>query len=213
MTTAEAFLEDILANPADDWLRLIYADYLEDNGQEERSEFIRVQIELFNWPCECDDVERVYHPECKCKEKGELQRRERELLKNKMVDTSTPKHRRRTQLECLMATEALGRYALVSRYTWHRGFMQSVVCTCEAWLKQGSALVRQHPLERVELSDLDIGESSVGDGWFILPASSGFMAVVFPDQPRSLWNDRQQTREGMVDFVSRGCLFWARRQP
>lgn len=40
-------LKDILKNPDDDFLRLIYADWLEDNNIDaNRSEFIRIQIEL-----------------------------------------------------------------------------------------------------------------------------------------------------------------------
>jgi uncharacterized protein (TIGR02996 family) len=47
----QAFLEDICANPADDDLRLIYADWLEDNGDPERARFIREQIrgEIADW--------------------------------------------------------------------------------------------------------------------------------------------------------------------
>jgi uncharacterized protein (TIGR02996 family) len=41
----EAFLRDILTNPADDAPRLIYADWLQDHGDPERAEFIRVQVE------------------------------------------------------------------------------------------------------------------------------------------------------------------------
>jgi uncharacterized protein (TIGR02996 family) len=40
----EPFLRAICANPADDAPRLVYADWLEENGAEERAEFIRVQI-------------------------------------------------------------------------------------------------------------------------------------------------------------------------
>ena len=36
----------ILANPADDAPRLIFADYLDENGEPERAEFIRAQVEL-----------------------------------------------------------------------------------------------------------------------------------------------------------------------
>lgn len=46
MSYADVFLADILANPADDVPRLIYADWLEENGELARAEFIRVQIEL-----------------------------------------------------------------------------------------------------------------------------------------------------------------------
>jgi uncharacterized protein (TIGR02996 family) len=45
-TVEEAFVSDIRANPDDDGVRLIYADWLEENGQSQRAEFIRVQIEL-----------------------------------------------------------------------------------------------------------------------------------------------------------------------
>jgi uncharacterized protein (TIGR02996 family) len=40
-----AFMEDIIANPEDDTPRLVYADWLEENGDPKRAEFIRVQIE------------------------------------------------------------------------------------------------------------------------------------------------------------------------
>jgi uncharacterized protein (TIGR02996 family) len=46
MTTREALLQSIFDNPEDDSVRLIYADWLEENGQPERADFIRIQIEL-----------------------------------------------------------------------------------------------------------------------------------------------------------------------
>lgn len=46
MTDGDMLLQSILAAPADDTARLIYADWLQENGQEERAEFIRVQVEL-----------------------------------------------------------------------------------------------------------------------------------------------------------------------
>src|SRR4051812_9653540 len=39
-----AFLEAILADP-DDAVRLVFADWLDEHGQPERAEFIRVQVE------------------------------------------------------------------------------------------------------------------------------------------------------------------------
>jgi uncharacterized protein (TIGR02996 family) len=44
MTPDEAFLQAILEDP-EDAPRLIYADWLEDNGHPERAEFIRTQVE------------------------------------------------------------------------------------------------------------------------------------------------------------------------
>jgi uncharacterized protein (TIGR02996 family) len=42
----QGFLHDIINQPGDDTPRLVYADWLEENGDPERAEFIRVQIEL-----------------------------------------------------------------------------------------------------------------------------------------------------------------------
>jgi uncharacterized protein (TIGR02996 family) len=43
MTDGDALLAAILANPDDDMPRLAYADWLEENGDEDRAEFIRLQ--------------------------------------------------------------------------------------------------------------------------------------------------------------------------
>lgn len=50
MTEQDALLAAICAEPDDDTLRLVYADFLEENGESDRAEFIRVQIELARTP-------------------------------------------------------------------------------------------------------------------------------------------------------------------
>jgi uncharacterized protein (TIGR02996 family) len=44
--THDAFLQAIVASPGDDNPRLIYADWLEERGDRDRAEFIRVQCDL-----------------------------------------------------------------------------------------------------------------------------------------------------------------------
>jgi uncharacterized protein (TIGR02996 family) len=44
------FLDDIIAHPDDDAPRLIYADWLEDQGRDDQARFIRTQIELATSP-------------------------------------------------------------------------------------------------------------------------------------------------------------------
>lgn len=71
MTTQAAFLADILENADDDAPRLIYADWLDDQGRPEltdRAEFIRVQCRLARLPI--DDPER---PALVERERGLLQ--------------------------------------------------------------------------------------------------------------------------------------------
>ena len=48
--TERGFLDDILANPDDDAPRLVYADWLDDQGDGARAEFIRVQCERARLP-------------------------------------------------------------------------------------------------------------------------------------------------------------------
>jgi uncharacterized protein (TIGR02996 family) len=45
VSDADGLLQDILANPDDDAPRLVYADWLDEHGDSDRAEFIRVQIE------------------------------------------------------------------------------------------------------------------------------------------------------------------------
>jgi uncharacterized protein (TIGR02996 family) len=67
MSMHEAFLQSIIEAPDDDVPRLAYADWLEENGDQTRAEFIRVQCRLAT--TDEDDPQR-----------RELQRREYELL-------------------------------------------------------------------------------------------------------------------------------------
>lgn len=46
MSEREGFIRDIRESPEDDTPRLIFADWLEDHGDEARAEFIRLQCEL-----------------------------------------------------------------------------------------------------------------------------------------------------------------------
>jgi uncharacterized protein (TIGR02996 family) len=57
MSDRDAFLSAIAAAPDDDLPRLVYADFLDEHGEAERAEFIRVQIELARLPV--DDPRRV----------------------------------------------------------------------------------------------------------------------------------------------------------
>jgi uncharacterized protein (TIGR02996 family) len=50
MHQMEAFLQAIAENPQDDELRLVFADWLEEQGATARAEFIRAQVELARLP-------------------------------------------------------------------------------------------------------------------------------------------------------------------
>ena len=57
MPDREAFIAAIAANPADDLPRLVFADWLDENGEGERAEFIRTQI---RWHHATEELEKQH---------------------------------------------------------------------------------------------------------------------------------------------------------
>jgi uncharacterized protein (TIGR02996 family) len=146
-TIHDAFLADIAAQPADDAPRLIYADWLEENGQSERAELIRVQCAIVaeesypgdRWCAEAGGQLRVGTKDCfKCRPCC-LRRREKELLG--VV----------TGRECLRWVDA-GLSA--EKWEWRRGFIASISLPCAAFLQHAADIIEVVPmLEEVRLSD------------------------------------------------------------
>jgi len=64
MTTEQSLLRTILTFPQDDTVRLVYADYLEENGKAEQAEFIRLHIKLYRQPEEMTADERKRMVDC-----------------------------------------------------------------------------------------------------------------------------------------------------
>src|SRR5919199_887033 len=50
MSYPSAFLDAVLDAPEDDAPRLVYADWLDEHGDHDRAEFIRVQVERVRLP-------------------------------------------------------------------------------------------------------------------------------------------------------------------
>ena len=166
-TTADAsFLRAIIAEPDDDALRLIFADWLEEHGgQPERAEFIRLGIELANWPCDCDsEEERVYHDECRCGERSTLQRRLGTI------------HRQHARFWALPVASILypdtklldeGTYSYhgnasgghshaqgAAYWDFHRGFVEELTLPSSLWLAHAERLVEAAPIRTVRLTTM-----------------------------------------------------------
>lgn len=60
MSDESAFLAAIIAQPDDDTLRLVYADWLDEQGDADRAEFIRLQIRLAGMSWEDPKRDAVY---------------------------------------------------------------------------------------------------------------------------------------------------------
>jgi uncharacterized protein (TIGR02996 family) len=127
MDVEEGLLAAITAHPTEDTPRLVYADWLEENGQPVRAEFIRVQ-------CAVKHLERL---------PGEQQRlhvptwqRNDELLQKHRHDLLGP----------------LGDDLTYFDAVFDRGFASELTITAAVFLKHAAAIGRLRPVPRIEVS-------------------------------------------------------------
>lgn len=123
MTQADAFLQDILARPDDDAPRLIFADWLEEQGDANsvaRAEFIRIQCALAAGQL----------PE---QRRAELVRRENQILEVWDKEWVRPIRR------------------LVRNWEFHRGFIHYVGMFGDQFLAHAGRLFRRAPVQHLSL--------------------------------------------------------------
>lgn len=124
------FIRAIIERSRDDDLRLVFADWLEENGETALSELIRVQIELAklyrcgnpNIADECSD------PECK---RCLLRRRERELLEEHGSGWCPELPHVCWRIEGVSRVRGSGR---IWDCSFRHGFVSYVSCTEAEWL-------------------------------------------------------------------------------
>ncbi len=156
MSDGDALLRGILANPACDTARLVYADFLEENGEGARAEFVRVQVELAgmketNYPewLKSNQHERhkwrafskthtAYHKKLRL-----LCDRERQIL-----DDPHPVGNYRIYSNKLGWTEDVRQFA---KCEFTRGFVSHIEITCADLLKHAKAIFSAHPVMSVRL--------------------------------------------------------------
>jgi uncharacterized protein (TIGR02996 family) len=201
MTHHEGFLRDIIANPEEDVLRLIYADWLTENGEEDYGEFIRVQCRITAIDAALEDTGDCNQPDCPgCVERRALRRRERELL--------TDVNRWRWLGLC-------GHPGDDFSVTFRRGFLAEITLPCDQWMRHGPALVRAALLESVRLSDR-APLLIVSGSWVWLRQGDAPEAThTLPDdlayamnaaERRAGWDSEAAARKAL----SVACLKWAR---
>jgi uncharacterized protein (TIGR02996 family) len=142
MTQDEAFLQDILDHPEDDTPRLVYADWLDESGDAERAELIRVQCELA----------RMEGPDWHWGElRAEFVRVQRELPRlaewDERWDELKERERRGYRKEWLGPAAPLVRYG-----KFRRGFLDAANVRPLDLVAHGDELFRRTPLRQVRLS-------------------------------------------------------------
>lgn len=175
-TTHAGFISDICEHLEDDSIRLIYADWLEDHGDPERAEFIRVQVELNGPRQELDAIQRQGCWACHnrrvllsriaggqtmpspCKRCDDLEYyvRSREVKERSYLEANAYE----LGEECLHGKPGWhvagpGELIAVNGITlfFRRGFLAEIHAPLAVLEKHLPALVRQHPITRVRATD------------------------------------------------------------
>lgn len=187
MTEQEALIRRVCLAPDDDTPRLIFADWCDDQGEQERAEFIRVQCLLASrYPPSIDDRLHCVNPwragvnmvsiagvpkgtpvvACKACETCADMKRLRHLEDELLPTVGCP----------FPADEWMDLYdrgnpgihwrrkdgSQCFNCVAERGFVAEVSCDCQAWLAHGPAIVRQQPITRVVLSDTTFTREGAG---------------------------------------------------
>lgn len=149
MTDGDALLAAIRANPEEDTPRLVYADWLQEHGQEERAEFIRVQVEYA----------RLHEHFAGHEATGGNEYCRRCVNAAGMSSLLLGKFRVPRQGPAPFAADCPHRIAGMADYAgplvewdWHRGFVCEVRGPAAWWLAHGDAIRRAHPVTRVRLT-------------------------------------------------------------
>jgi uncharacterized protein (TIGR02996 family) len=136
------FVKAMRAEPADDAPRLVAADWFQENGDESRAEFVRVQVELAKWemtPGErYDGIELPDGRRMEFKPTASLIRREKELYGRFWWDWCPDGFKYDT-----LENPAV---------TWRRGFLERVTATASQWLALGDNLYAREPVTAVALT-------------------------------------------------------------
>ena len=207
--TKQAVLQAIIDEPHEDLHRMVFADLLEEEGELDRAEFIRHQITHYkrhvagiphdnlypNGDLELAIVSRM--PDFLC-------------LPGQTIDDYGWNGTGTTRIEYANGAEA----------TFSRGFVSTVHLPLAIWLKYGPALVRTHPIEKVDITNRSPMRTIVGRyGWSL---DDGYAS----DLPDVLWNalrpplsDNPTRRGGWSSQdtantgLSEACIFWAKSHP
>jgi uncharacterized protein (TIGR02996 family) len=203
MDERKAFLAAITASPDDDTPRLVFADWLQEHGEDERAEFIRVQCEIARLDqvdATCPFITEYSRPEpgavpverwtegvCQCRG-CVLVRRERELWDSAAQSMLRELPEAVAGLEVdekLFADDHDFGVGIVGLL--RRGFTSAVTCTADDWFDHATVIRESHPVRRVTLTTRPVIDGEYSDG--ILSAGFSGRDCAYRDFPQDAFPD------------------------
>ena len=228
MTTREALLAAVLADPDDDTVRLAFADFLGENGEEERAEFIRVQVELARLPgCgHKDDAqwctrcsEDSPHITLRCRERDLWNAIPSKTQTNGYLWTQPCGDLFGEHLQSVNDPTAIGIFSESVLWSCRRGFVHAITCTHDDFLRHAEAVFRAHPVTGVTLTDAEPAEQGNGNWvwreWYEDTRDADelhedLFTAMCGDSALSPWYFH--SREDAISALVRGCVSLGRKR-
>lgn len=153
----DTLLRAVLLSPGDDVARLAYADALEEAGQADRAEFVRIQCQLYShqdarewleqmpveqWGGSAAEGDRLRRLDPLVRRHSELCR----LYVNDCVGWS------RDFAKSVCGPDYMEK-TVAWQWGWARGFVESWECDLEAFLSHAGAVFSMHPITEVAMTD------------------------------------------------------------
>ena len=213
-TNAEALLANIIANPDDDTVRLIYADCLQEHEQEERAEFIRVQCEIARLERPGSTADPKAYLDLNTMKAATppdlarliaLRAREREILFN-----HHDAHQDRLRLDWLSLDFAM----TADSWKWSRGFVERIWIRAARWETHADRILAELPVRNVTLTTRPVHDINHGGRWkqitFTDGTEAGRLGRVFAHAGDGL--EVELPREGWrLEIVERDEEAWSMR--
>ncbi len=158
-------LAAVLADTADDTLRLAAADFLEENGDPDRARFIRIQIELAQLEA-TGSGKSLPADHLRAKERAFLGPLSMYRLWWAMAECPEL-----VRMQYVAGGLDVARVDGGDQLTWRRGFIEVIRCRAHEWLRQGVAVRRRLPIQELQLTE---SAELTRDHWYaLMPALVG----------------------------------------
>lgn len=195
MTERHAILTAIRENPDDDTPRLVYADWLEEHGEPERAELVRVQVEIAKtWQPRLNGSGAWWGSASASWEwqpYDDLRRREQFL-----IATCTDFLPECRQCDCT------GLVPSFDRVDFTRGILEELECTWEIWREHGDLIWERELPWKVRLTtsvpDDSGGTVYFDQVWMLTALGARWPGIEFelppvgsrgPDSPQLRWRN------------------------
>lgn len=154
-TDGKRLLRHILSNPDDDTARLVYADWLEESGRQDRADFIRAGVEFTQIVRDNHEHDRPgYVSSCPiCLRHDDLLDTIRGLGRSGTLGRIMADEQPFPGEWSWIKDELVERTDGVVRYLLRNGFVWAVELPTDHFIKNAAALFSSQPVTRVTLTD------------------------------------------------------------